>query len=77
VLNVTLPNERIWRFLLFIGARLESDKYHVGVAITMASRANVAQVRCSVCGKIFLTQQEADEHAKRDHFEQKEPAGVS
>ena len=43
----------------------------------MASRANVAQVRCSVCGKIFLTQQEADEHAKRDHFEQKEPAGVS
>ncbi|HEV8404704.1 MAG TPA: hypothetical protein VGQ13_02240 [Nitrososphaera sp.] len=43
----------------------------------MASRANVAQVKCSACGKIFLTQQEADEHTKRDHVEQKNPAGVS
>jgi len=43
----------------------------------MASRANVAQVRCSVCGKTFLTQQEADEHTRRDHVEQKKPAGVS
>ena len=43
----------------------------------MASRANVAQVRCSVCGMTFLNQQEADEHAKRDHIQQKKPAGVS
>ena len=43
----------------------------------MASRANVAQVRCSGCGKTFPTQQEADEHTKRDHVEQKKPAGVS
>ncbi len=43
----------------------------------MASRTNVTQIRCLVCGKIFLTQQEADEHTKRDHVEQKKPAGVS
>jgi uncharacterized OB-fold protein len=43
----------------------------------MASRANVTQVRCAVCGKTFLTQQEVDEHTKRDHVEQKKPAGVS
>jgi tRNA(Ile2) C34 agmatinyltransferase TiaS len=43
----------------------------------MASKGNVAQFRCSVCGKTFLTQQEADEHTKRDHVEQKKPAGVS
>lgn len=63
-------------FPLFIAA-LEFIKYHVSVGIAMASRANVAQVRCSVCGKTFLTQQEADEHRKRDHVEQKKPAGVS
>jgi hypothetical protein len=67
----------MWGFLLFIDARLELDKYHVCVAITMASKSNVAQFRCAICGKTFLTQQEADEHTKRDHVEQKKPAGVS
>ncbi|HEX2558232.1 MAG TPA: hypothetical protein VHK86_07905 [Nitrososphaera sp.] len=43
----------------------------------MESRANVAQVTCSICGKVFLTQTEVDEHTKRDHVQQKEPAGVS
>ena len=43
----------------------------------MASRSNVAQFRCSVCGKAFITQQEADEHKKLEHVEQKKPAGVS
>jgi hypothetical protein len=43
----------------------------------MASKGSVSQFRCSVCGKTFLTQQEAYEHTKRDHVEQKEPAGVS
>ena len=43
----------------------------------MASRPNVAQVRCSICGKTFLTQTEVDEHTKRDHVEQKKPAGVT
>lgn len=64
-------------FPLFIDARLESDKYHVSVAITMASKGNVAQFRCPVCGKEFLTQHEVDEHRKLEHVEQKEPAGVS
>jgi tRNA(Ile2) C34 agmatinyltransferase TiaS len=43
----------------------------------MASKGNVAQFRCSVCGKAFPTQQEADEHRKLEHIEQKKPAGVS
>jgi hypothetical protein len=43
----------------------------------MESRANVAQVTCNICGKVFLTQTEMDEHIKRDHVQQKEPAGVS
>lgn len=64
-------------FPLFIDARSDSIKYDVGVVTTMASEANIAQFRCSVCGKIFLSQQEADEHTKRDHVEQKNPAGVS
>jgi hypothetical protein len=64
------------KFPLFIDA-LVVIKYHVSVAITMASRANVAQFRCSVCGKTFQTQQEVDEHTKRDHVQQKKPAGVS
>lgn len=64
-------------FLVFIDLRLEFIKYYVCVAVTMASGGNVAQFRCSVCGKAFLTQQEADEHKKRDHVEQKKPAGVS
>lgn len=64
-------------FLLFIDACLELDKYHVCVAIAMASKGNVAQFRCVICGKTFLTQQEADEHTRRDHVEQKKPAGVS
>jgi hypothetical protein len=52
-------------------------KYNVCVIITMESRANVAQVTCNICGKVFLTQTEMDEHIKRDHVQQKEPAGVS
>ena len=45
--------------------------------MAMVSKGNVAQFRCPVCGKSFSTQQEADEHARRDHVEQKKPAGVS
>jgi len=55
----------------------EPIKYHVCLVIAMASRANVAQVRCLACGKTFLTQKEADEHTKLEHVEQKKPAGVS
>lgn len=43
----------------------------------MEPGGNIAQFKCSVCGKAFPTQQEADEHKKRDHVEQKNPAGVS
>ena len=58
-------------------ADLELIKYHVSVAIAMGSRADVAQVTCSICGKTFLTRSEMEEHTKRDHVEQKEPAGVT
>jgi uncharacterized Zn finger protein (UPF0148 family) len=41
------------------------------------SQANAARLSCPVCGKTFSTQLEMQEHTKRDHVEQKEPAGVS
>jgi hypothetical protein len=42
----------------------------------MASKTDTAQVACSFCGKSFLTQAEMEEHTKRDHTEQKDPAAM-
>jgi hypothetical protein len=35
------------------------------------------EVKCEVCGTIFTTEQEKEEHKKLEHKEHREPSGVS
>ena len=36
-----------------------------------------ARIKCEVCGIIFTTEQDKEQHKKLEHMEYREPSGVS